>query len=305
MFINKLLNVAHASGRATAAALKVAGAKHGPTALIFVGVSSLLVSTVTACIQARKLDDLIEEDLEHLEDEKIQLKVKKAEVINRGVCTPEIAEKAYAHDLRVTYIQTGIKIGGKLIRHFAIPVAFWGLGVLCIYQGTSMLMERLAAATSAYMAIKGPGEQAEIPTEEELGEVQPGDIHGFDFIWGSGMEGFDDNNKLANLQVIQSNQTAMNNMINYGFYQPVNVLYGMFGQKVVIPFKDYVFPYDPTEPYPVVLTAQELPNTIDIDRGKTAPDYYIHLERLPIPIWEVDSKHFTKQKKVLLEGSAE
>ena len=294
MFFNKLLTFTSNAGKNAVATAKIVGVKHGPTIMIAAGVASLFTGTVMACLKARSLDDLIQDDLDEFQEEKARLVAQKTKVINQGVYPVEKAEKAYAHDLRMTYAQCVLKISGKVVRHFAVPMIFWGVGVACIAKGTSMLLERIANLSSAYLALKAEHEAADqkklveakgVSDEmENAPAVEPGDVNGFDFIWGSGMEGFIDDDRMSNESVFANNVAWFNQQIQYSrAFCGINDFYNLFGVKPVVQFMNMVYPFKSGDSAPMVATLQQIPNSIDITHGKTAPDYYVHLEKLPVP----------------------
>lgn len=309
----KVLATMSNAGKNAVATAKIVGVKHGPTIMIAAGVASLFTGTVMACLKSRKLDELIEDDLDEFQEEKARLIAQKTRVINQGKYSEEQAEKAYAHDLRVTYVQTAIKIGGKVVRHYAVPMIFWGIGVAFIAKGTSMLLERIANLSSAYLALKAEHDAADqkklieakgvTDEDTDISAVEPGDVNGFDFVWGSGMEGFIDDDRMSNESVFANNVAWFNQQIQYSrSYNGINDFYSLFGVKPVIQFMNMVYPFTSGDPSPLVATLQQIPNSIDIGKGKTAPDYYVHLDRLPVPA-ETLTTIFTRDKDRKLGGA--
>ena len=120
--------------------------KHSPTILFGVGVVSMVGSTVLACRATLKLDDV----LRAVEEDKA-----KAVRVKNQVAAGEVPEG-------VTYSESEFKRDnaiiltrgvGSVVKLYAPSIILGGVGVACLTKSHTLLRERNAALTAAYIAI--------------------------------------------------------------------------------------------------------------------------------------------------------
>jgi len=113
--------------------------KNAPTLLFGAGVVSMVGSTVLACRATLKLDDVLE---------KIERDLEAADGV-RDLHPEEYSESDHHQDKVVIYIRGVAKVG-KL---YGPSIILGGIGIACLTKSHSILMERNAALTAAYVAI--------------------------------------------------------------------------------------------------------------------------------------------------------
>lgn len=120
--------------------------KHSPEILFAAGVVSMVGSTVLACRATLKLEEVMHD----VAAEKNQAHQVKALVDNDEV--PEgttYTDDEMTNDIRI------IKVRGmvKVVKLYAPAVILGGVGILCLTKSHTILKERNAALTAAYIAI--------------------------------------------------------------------------------------------------------------------------------------------------------
>lgn len=118
--------------------------KHSPEILAAVGTVGVVASTVMACKATMKVNEILDEASETLEQ--IHDGVEKKKKLKDGTeYTEEIAKK----DTALVYVQTGVKFGKLYGPAVAVGVASLG----CLLTSNHILRKRNFALAAAYTAI--------------------------------------------------------------------------------------------------------------------------------------------------------
>lgn len=115
--------------------------KYSPEILAGVGVVGVIASTVMACKATTKLNDILSESKEQLE----QIKEVAADPSYEEKYTQDDAKS----DTTITYVQTGVKIA-KL---YAPSVILCTTSLGCLLASNNILKKRNAALSAAYMTV--------------------------------------------------------------------------------------------------------------------------------------------------------
>ena len=115
--------------------------KYSPEILAGVGVVGVIASTVMACKATTKLNDILSESKEQLE----QIKEVAADPSYEEKYTQDDAKS----DTTITYVQTGVKIA-KL---YAPSVILCASSLGCLLASNNILRKRNAALSAAYMTV--------------------------------------------------------------------------------------------------------------------------------------------------------
>ena len=115
--------------------------KYSPEILAGVGVVGVIASTVMACKATTKLNDILSESKEQLE----QIKTVAVDPAYADKYTEDDAKK----DTTITYVQTGVKIA-KL---YAPSVILCTTSLGCLLASNNILRKRNAALSAAYMTV--------------------------------------------------------------------------------------------------------------------------------------------------------
>ena len=115
--------------------------KYSPEILAGVGVVGVVASTVMACKATTKLNDILEESKEQLE----QIKTVAVDPAYADKYTEDDAKK----DTTITYVQTGVKVA-KL---YAPSVILCTSSLGCLLASNNILKKRNAALSAAYMTV--------------------------------------------------------------------------------------------------------------------------------------------------------
>ena len=115
--------------------------KYSPEILAGVGVVGVIASTVMACKATTKLNDILEESKEQLE----QIKTVAVDPAYADKYTEDDAKK----DTTITYVQTGVKVA-KL---YAPSVILCTSSLGCLLASNNILKKRNAALSAAYMTV--------------------------------------------------------------------------------------------------------------------------------------------------------
>ena len=115
--------------------------KYSPEILAGVGVVGVIASTVMACKATTKLNDILAESKEQLE----QIKTVAVDPAYADKYTEDDAKK----DTTITYVQTGVKIA-KL---YAPSVILCTSSLGCLLASNNILRKRNAALSAAYMTV--------------------------------------------------------------------------------------------------------------------------------------------------------
>ena len=115
--------------------------KYSPEILAGVGVVGVIASTVMACKATIKLNDILAESKEQLE----QIKTVAVDPAYADKYTEDDAKK----DTTITYVQTGVKVA-KL---YAPSVILCTSSLGCLLASNNILRKRNAALSAAYMTV--------------------------------------------------------------------------------------------------------------------------------------------------------
>lgn len=115
--------------------------KHSPEIFIAVGVVGTVASAVMACKATTKLNDILAESKEQLE----QIKTVAVDPAYADKYTEDDAKK----DTTITYVQTGVKVA-KL---YAPSVILCASSLGCLLASNNILRKRNAALSAAYMTV--------------------------------------------------------------------------------------------------------------------------------------------------------
>ena len=115
--------------------------KYSPEILAGVGVVGVIASTVMACKATTKLNDILAESKEQLE----QIKTVAVDPAYADKYTEDDAKK----DTTITYVQTGVKVA-KL---YAPSVILCASSLGCLLASNNILRKRNAALSAAYMTV--------------------------------------------------------------------------------------------------------------------------------------------------------
>lgn len=115
--------------------------KYSPEILAGVGVVGVVASTVMACKATTKLNDILSESKEQLE----QIKTVAVDPAYADKYTEDDAKK----DTTITYVQTGVKVA-KL---YAPSVILCASSLGCLLASNNILRKRNAALSAAYMTV--------------------------------------------------------------------------------------------------------------------------------------------------------
>ena len=115
--------------------------KYSPEILAGVGVVGVIASTVMACKATTKLNDILAESKEQLE----QIKTVAVDPAYADKYTEDDAKK----DTTITYVQTGVKI----TKLYAPSVILCATSLGCLLASNNILKKRNAALSAAYMTV--------------------------------------------------------------------------------------------------------------------------------------------------------
>ena len=115
--------------------------KYSPEILAGVGVVGVIASTVMACKATTKLNDILAESKEQLE----QIKTVAVDPAYADKYTEDDAKK----DTTITYVQTGVTVA-KL---YAPSVILCASSLGCLLASNNILKKRNAALSAAYMTV--------------------------------------------------------------------------------------------------------------------------------------------------------
>ena len=115
--------------------------KHEPEILAVGGAIGTIASTVLACKATLRVDEVLSEHKETIEK------------IHSVAAREDMADK-YAHedekkDVRITYIQTGV----KLVKEYAPAVILGSLSLTAMFASNNILKKRSAALAAAYATL--------------------------------------------------------------------------------------------------------------------------------------------------------
>ena len=115
--------------------------KYSPEILAGVGVVGVIASTVMACKATTKLNDILAESKEQLE----QIKTVAVDPAYADKYTEDDAKK----DTTITYVQTGVKVAKLYVPSVILCASSLG----CLLASNNILKKRNAALSAAYMTV--------------------------------------------------------------------------------------------------------------------------------------------------------
>lgn len=135
--------------------------KHSPIILLSVGIGGVVASTIMACVATTKLDAIKKEAKDNIEQ------INKA--ANGEIeLEEEYSEEDAKTDLQIVYIQTAFKLAKLYAPAFGIGIS----SIACIISAHSIMSNRAAALTAAYMTIDKSFKDFEKRVVEKYGEEE-------------------------------------------------------------------------------------------------------------------------------------
>jgi len=295
--------------KAAVSTAKVAAVKYGPKAAIVAGVGCLIAGTVVACIQARSVDEVIEEKNVEVDNIKVDF---EAGLIDEREAGRKIT-RAWGVCL------------WKFVQKFWAVVALEGLGIVLITKGVKGYDAALAAGNALLLAKIQEQEEMEerirnLYGEDVLDKIKYGDSitvthignetsgegqvlieevydddpKQFDFTWTSGMGDFSDTDESMNRRTVNRIIEAFNmSTQTYGIYGTrLNEVYRAFDKEHPKisrrnELMNMVFPILPDHDNRIRVICKELPGTARPEIGKTARDLRVIFETRPVPLGSI------------------
>jgi hypothetical protein len=138
--------------------------KKSPEILLGVGVVGIIAGTILACKATLKVEKVIKETkntLENIEEAKKAIKISE-EVLDKEL----YSEKDYQRDLAITYVKTGV----ELAKLYMPAIAVTGISIALIVGSHNILSKRNAAIAAAYKLIDVSFKQYRERVRNEYGE---------------------------------------------------------------------------------------------------------------------------------------
>lgn len=146
-----------ASGiKGIAYAAKCGVIKHSPEILMGVGTVGVITASVMACVQTRKLDDVLNEHEAHLDRVK-NLREKSAEIGE---------PQNYGKETVMVYGNTTLRIA----RLYALPLTIGAASLICFFGAHKILNKRFLALAAAYNTLDAGFKQYRGRVTERFGE---------------------------------------------------------------------------------------------------------------------------------------
>lgn len=117
--------------------------KYSPEILVGAGVVGVVASTVLACKATLKVNEVLEESRTNIE------KIKVATEKGATAIGKDYTEEDSKNDLKITYIQTGV----KLAKLYALPIGIGTVSIAAILGGHNILRKRNIALATSYAAL--------------------------------------------------------------------------------------------------------------------------------------------------------
>ena len=141
--------------------------KASPEICIGVGIVGVIVSTVVACKQTKKLDDILEKHKE------VTKRIREfSEDVKSGKCLDDYTDKDRQHDLVIVYSKTITSIG-KL---YLVPAAGMLLSIGSILCGHKILKNRYISVSAALSATEKAFSDYRKRVADKIGEDAETDI---------------------------------------------------------------------------------------------------------------------------------
>ena len=133
--------------------------KHLPTILVGVGVTGVVAGTVVACKETRKVDIILSEHEQLMEDIQLKMAVNKA-------MKEEYTEKEKKKDTVRIYAKTGL----KFVKLYSPAAAILGGSIACICGSHHILTKRNIALGAAYATVDAAFKEYRDAVAERFGE---------------------------------------------------------------------------------------------------------------------------------------
>lgn len=130
--------------------------KHSPTILTITGVAGLVTAGVMACVQTKKVDDVIERHKNRLDD--------------LHECKDEIYAEVGAAAYRASVVKAYTKTVWDFTKLYGIPLLIAGASVTAILCGHNIISKRHAALSAAYNSLNSAFSTYRSRVRDELGE---------------------------------------------------------------------------------------------------------------------------------------
>ena len=146
-------------------AVKVGAKRRSPEILMVVGTVGVVATTVTACVQTRKLDDVLTEHEETIN------RIKNLRTESAKIGEPN----DYGKETVMAYTSTAIKVA----RLYALPLTIGAASLFCFFGAHKILKKRALALAAAYNALDAGFKQYRGRVAERFGdEVEKQIRHG-------------------------------------------------------------------------------------------------------------------------------
>lgn len=142
--------------------------KASPEICVGTGIVGVVVSTVLACKQTTKLDDIIEKHKKDASDIR-----KFSEEVKSGSLLEDYTDKDRQHDLTIVYTKTVVDIA-KL---YLVPAVTMGLSIASIIGGHRILKSRYISVSSALAATERAFSEYRKKVEEFWGKEDEQVVH--------------------------------------------------------------------------------------------------------------------------------
>lgn len=113
--------------------------KYSPEIFLGLGIIGIITSTVIACKNTLKVNDILDKADNDIEDVKKALETKKE----------GYTEQDSKKDLTIIYTQMGV----KFVKLYAFPISLGTLSIMSIIQGHNILRKRNMAIAAAYAVV--------------------------------------------------------------------------------------------------------------------------------------------------------
>lgn len=125
--------------------------KHSPEILMGAGIIGCVASTIIACKETTKLNDILTDSKEQIDT--IHAAVDNPDSLGKGVKIA-LEKEGYSKedakkDLTIVYVQTGM----KLIKNYAPSVALGAISIVSILFSHNIMTKRAAALAAAYATV--------------------------------------------------------------------------------------------------------------------------------------------------------
>lgn len=146
-------------------AVKAGAKRRSPEILMVVGTVGVVATTVTACVQTRKLDDIL------IEHEATMDRIKKLRIESAKIEEPN----NYGKETAMAYTATTARVA----RLYALPLTMGVASLFCFFGAHRILKKRALALAAAYNALDAGFKQYRSRVAERFGdEVEKQIRHG-------------------------------------------------------------------------------------------------------------------------------